>query len=380
MKDSPIRLSLFLIITVSCLGFRFPGQSIYESIKTVDASASRETKALYENLRRLAPKHVLVGHQDALAYGVNWKGWHKKRTDMHDVSGQHPALVGWELSRLGASPLNIDSVRFDEIQAWIKQVYKMGGVNTLSWHMDNFVTGGNSWEVGERVVETILPGGVHHEAFKAKLDHFADFVDDLEVGWLRKRKIPIIFRPWHEHTGSWFWWGKDHCTAEEYKALFRFTVEYLRDQKGLHQILYCYSPDVFEDEAHYMERYPGDEYVDILGVDDYHDVGAKNDVEALLNRLRTVVNLAERRDKIAVLSETGYETIPKGDWWTQTILEPIKNDPVASRIAYMMVWRNARLNHHYGPFPGHSSVPDFLRFAEDEFTLFANDLPKLYRL
>ncbi|MEL6804419.1 MAG: glycosyl hydrolase, partial [Bacteroidota bacterium] len=191
----PVILAGFLFLLT---GFRFPLRSEYDQIETVDPDASAETRALYYNLGQLSEEHVLVGHQDALAYGVNWKDWHKRRSDMHDIYGQHPALVGWELSKLGSSALNIDSVRFDEMQGWIKQVYKMGGVNTISWHMDNFVTGGNSWEVGERVVATILPGGVHHEAFKAKLDHFAEFVEELEVGWFRKRKIPIIFRPWHE--------------------------------------------------------------------------------------------------------------------------------------------------------------------------------------
>ncbi len=372
--------SILAFMLFFSVGFLSPDSKIYDSIQTVDAEATNQTKALYENLRRLSQEHVVFGHQDALAYGVHWKEWHKKRTDVKDVVGQHPALVGWEMSKLGQGPVNIDSVNFAQMQGWMKQVYKMGGINTISWHVDNFVTGGDSWDVGERVVETILPGGKHHAAFNAKLDLFADFVNELEVGFFFKKKIPIILRPWHEHTGSWFWWGNDHCSPEEYKALFRYTVEYLRDQKGLHNILYCYSPDVFQDEAHYMERYPGDEYVDIMGVDDYHDVGKKNDVEALLKRLRTVVQLAEKHNKIAALSETGYETIPKEDWWTKTILEPIKNDPVASRISYMMIWRNARLDHHYAPYPGHSSAADFTRFAEDEFTLFANDLPPMYSL
>ena len=345
----------------------------------VDKNASPETVALYQNLIRLAPKHILFGHQDALAYGVGWRGWHKKKSDVEMVSGKYPAIFGWEMSKLGKSPLNIDSVSFEHMKGWMKQGYKLGGINEISWHVDNFVTGGDSWEVGEKVVSTILPGGEHHDAYLRKLDLFADFVNDLTVGFLKKRTIPIVFRPFHEHTGSWFWWGKDHCTEEEYKQLFRFTVEYLRDIKGLHNLLYCYSPDIVQSKDHYLERYPGDEYVDILGIDDYHDFKNGGNTEDMLRRLRMVVELAEERGKIATMSETGLESIPDPTWWTEKVLKPIKNDPVASKISWLMVWRNARTSHHYGPYPGHASTADFVTFSEDPFILFAEDLEKVYK-
>ncbi len=376
-------LLLRLLLPLGLVGlgaFTFPGAQSPPKIRLVDPQATAETQALFTNLQALAGKYILFGQQDALAYGVEWKDYHKKRSDVKDVCGMHPALVGWELSKLGSSPVNIDTVNFESMKGWIKQVYKMGGVNEISWHMDNFVTGGNSWEVGQKVVGTILPGGIHHEAYLAKLDAFADFVADLQVGFLFKTDIPLIFRPFHEHTGSWFWWGNDHCTPEEYKAIWRFTVEYLRDQKGLHNLLYCYSPDVFRDEAHYLERYPGDEYVDVLGMDDYHDLGPKGQTAELLRRVRTVVELAEQRGKISAISETGSDGIPDPTWWTEKLLNPIKNDPVASRISWVMVWRNARPTHHYAPYPGHSSVPDFLQFSQDPRVLFAPQLPNLYRL
>ena len=239
--------------------------------------------------------------------------------------------------------------------------------------------GGNSWETGEKVVASILPGGKHHRDYVQKLDLFSEFVKDLRVGFLFKKDIPVIFRPFHEHTGNWFWWGNDHCTAEEYKQIWRFTVEYLRDKKGLHNLLYAYSPDIFRDKAHYLERYPGDEYVDILGLDDYHDLGANGKTEDLLRRLRMLVELAESKGKVAAMTETGFESIPRADWWTANLLNPIKNDPVASRIAWVLVWRNARPSHHYAPYPGHISAEDFIRFSQDSFVGFGGDFPGLYR-
>jgi mannan endo-1,4-beta-mannosidase len=328
----------------------------------------------------MAPTTTLFGHQDALAYGVLWKTWHKSRSDVHDVCGKYPAVFGWELGFLGKSAYSLDSVKFEALQEWIREVYRMGGINTISWHMDNFVTGNKSWDTTGRVVRTLLPGGSHHTEYVEKLDQFAEFVKPLKTGppFFRKA-VPVIFRPFHEHTGSWFWWGQPHCTPEEYKALWRFTVEYLRDKKRLHQIIYAYSTDIFRDESHYLECYPGDAYVDVLGMDDYHDVGPHGRKEDLVKRLRMLVKMADERRKIAALTETGREAIPEPHWWTQTLLEPIKADPVASRIAWILVWRNYKTTHHYAPYPGHVSVPDFLQFSQDPAMSFCEDLPPMYR-
>ncbi len=353
----------------------------YDRVNTVDHCATKQTKALYENLKTQADSGILFGHQDALSYGVKWKEWHKKKSDVQEVCGKYPAVFGWDVSKLGTSTHNIDSVNFRQMKRWIKEVYKMGGVNTVSWHLDNFVDGGNAWEVGGRVIERILPNGSHHQQYKEKLDLFAEFIEDLTVGFIFKTDIPIIFRPFHEHTGHWFWWGSPHhSTPEEYKALWQFTVEYLRDKKGLHNLLYAYSPDVFEDEAHYLQCYPGDDYVDILGLDDYHDFGSHGSIDDLLKRLRIIVNLANKKGKVAALTETGLDKIPQDDWWTNTLLYHIKNDSVANKIAWILVWRNARLEHHYAPYPNHPSAPNFVKFSNDSTMIFQNRLPNLYHL
>ena len=356
-----------------------PGDK-YDQIQTVDRNATKETKALFANLQKLSKEHILFGQQDALAYGVMWRDWHKWRSDVNDVCGKFPAVYGWDMSKLGKYAHNIDTVNFEHMKEWMKEVYRNGGINTISWHFDNFANGKSSWDTGEKVVATILPGGENHAAYLEKLDLFADFVDDLRVGFIFKKAVPIIFRPFHEHTGQWFWWGKGHCTPDEYKALWRFTVTYLRDVKGLHNILWAYSPDVFQDKTHYLECYPGDEYVDILGLDDYHDFSEHGEVSDLIERLRMLVELAQERNKVAALTETGLEKIPIDNWWTEHLLAAIKKDPVATQIAWVLVWRNARHSHHYGPHPDHNSALDFVGFSRDPIMIFQDNIPKIYRL
>ncbi len=380
-----IKYTGVLLLLLTVLGFlynNFYEDPRYAQIRTTDTQASHHTKALFHNLKKLSKDKILFGHQDDLAYGVGWKDWHQKRSDVKDVCGKYPAVFGWDMSQLGKKTCNIDSVDFQQMKGWMKEVYQMGGINTVSWHFDNFANGGDSWDIKDslRTVASILPGGVNHQAYKNKLDHFAKFVNDLQVGFIFKKNVPIIFRPFHEHTGSWFWWGADFCTPEEYKSLWRFTVTYLKNEKKLHNILYAYSPDIFKDEAHYLERYPGDEWVDILGLDDYHDVGLSGNIEHLTERLGTVARLAEERDKVAALTETGFEAIPHATWWTDKLLDGIKKDSMARKIAWVLVWRNDRPDHHYAPYPRHGSAANFIKFSEDPIMVFEDNLPEVYKL
>jgi mannan endo-1,4-beta-mannosidase len=196
--------------------------------------------------------------------------------------------------------------------------------------------------------------------------------------------VPVVFRPFHETSGGWFWWGARHATPEQYRQLWRFTVEYLRDRKGVHNLLWAYSTDVFDTPEAYLERYPGDAYVDVLGFDDYQSVRTPATRAVFTRRLRDVVELAEARGKVPALTETGVEAIPDSTWWTGTLLAGIKDDAIGRRIAWVLVWRNATFerehrHHFFAPYPGQASVADFKRFRADPLVRFEDDLPDLYR-
>jgi mannan endo-1,4-beta-mannosidase len=94
--------------------------------------------------------------------------------------------------------------------------------------------------------------------------------------------------------------------------------------------------------------------------------------------LEALVDEAHTRGKIAALTETGLEKIPNLNWYPDNLLGQIKSSPRARHIAYLTVWRNAHEGHFYAPYPGHSSVPGFLRFYQASLTTFENDHPQLY--
>src|SRR2546423_13487803 len=144
----------------------------------VDPGATAETRALFVNLRRLAGKALLFGHQDDLAYGVQWFN-EPGRSDVKETAGSYPAVYGWDVGGLEQERgVNLDAVAFERQRGWIADGYRRGGVITLSWHMRNPVTGGNAWDTTQ-AVPAILPGGAQHEHYKRWLDRFADYAKSL---------------------------------------------------------------------------------------------------------------------------------------------------------------------------------------------------------
>ena len=338
-----------------------------------DQKATPMAAALFGHLNGLSDKHVLLGHQDALAYGMGWKG-EEFRTDINDVLGDHPAVFGWDLGHLGDAD-NIDGVPFEDMKQWTIAAYEKGGISTFSWHMRNYAISGSSWDT-DSCVEACLPGGEFHKLYLEKLNLAADFFASLKNA--KGELIPVVFRPFHEMTGSWFWWGKGNCSAEQYTELFRFTIDYLRNKHNLHQLIIAYSPDKFNTAEQYMEFYPGDDYVDVMGLDDYQGFRSKESSVQTVSRLVIMDSLSTSHHKLMAVSETGLETIPNEKWFTEVVLSTLNANASTRKAAWILFWRNGRPDHYYAPYPGHASSPDFIEFMNHDLMLSLSELPNLY--
>lgn len=345
-----------------------------------DKNATKETINLYCNLKKLLDKGFMFGHQDDLAYGVGWK-YENTRSDVKDVTGDYPAVYGWELGHLEIDKLvNLDSVPFNRMQEFIKQGYERGGIITISWHLNNPLTGKSAWDPAEGTVSSILPEGDKHELFKSWLDKVAHFLQGLKGK--HGEMIPVIFRPFHELNGSWFWWGKNHCTPEEFKSLWQFVVAYLRDQKNIHHLLYAFNTDKFYSKEEYLERYPGNEWVDIIGFDIYQrEMNREMYMKTFDNMLTMLEAVAKEKNKIPALTEFGGDTADP-DWWTGTFLKVMENH----KISYVLGWRNAGKKpsgefEFYVPYKGNMAEENFNKFYKDKGTLFQGDVTreKLYK-
>lgn len=373
MKKINVIIVIMLFAGISCVKKTSSDNKELISI----TPRTTETENLLQNLKEISTEGFMFGHQDDPLYGVYWEG-DSGRSDIHSVVGDYPAVMGFDIGKIEhRSDKNIDNVLFTIIREEIIRHYKRGAMITISWHVDNPLTGGDSWDVSSsEVVRAILPGGSNHDLFLDWLDRAAVFFNTLitEDG----TKIPILFRPWHEHTGSWFWWGKNLCTVDEYNALWEMTRSHF-DSAGVDNLLYSYSPDMQGPGEIYMERYPGDEYVDLLGIDGYHrnnEEGTEYFVSKLDSILSFMTEEGVRRNKPIAITETGLESIPISDWWTEVLLPLTNRYP----ISYVLVWRNARErpNHYYAPYPGQKSETNFVKFYDNPRTLFSKDISSLY--
>ncbi len=189
--------------------------------RPVDKNATKETINLCRSLKKLSNKGFMFGHQDALAYGVDWKydslSGSAGRSDIKDVTGDNPAVYGWELGHLEIDkPVNLDGVPFNTMQQLIRQGYERGGVITISWHLNNPLTGKSAWDPAPGTVASVIPGGAKHDLYKTWLNKLAAFLNGLTDS--KGKLIPVIFRPYHELNGNWFWWGGKNCSPEDFKS------------------------------------------------------------------------------------------------------------------------------------------------------------------
>lgn len=363
--------AVFALMASACSG------SAKKEAAAADTTATPAAELLARLTAVASDGKTAYGHHDDTAYGHDWQ-YEAGRSDVLETSGQYPALMNWDLGLIEyGDSVQLDGVPFDFIRAEVRAQHERGGINGLSWHPRNPVSGGDSWDVSASPLhEGVQEGTAVNDTLRAWIGRAADFV--LSLTDADGRRIPVLLRPWHEHTGSWFWWGKDFCTPDEYKALWRMTREVF-DERGVDNAVWVYSPDKLTDSDEYGERYPGDEYVDVLGADAYH-FGGEDGIADYYTRTRRQLDgakaLAARNGKLIALSETGSEGLPVADWYTRVLLPLLREYPVA----YVCVWRNAcdsvKSGHFYAPYKGHAAEADFRAFAADSTIVMADKMKK----
>lgn len=346
------------------------------------AEPPSQARQLVERLVTLREKGIMFGHQDDPMYGLTWE-YQSDSSDVKNTCGDYPAVMGFELGGIEmGDEKSLDSVPFTKITEEVIAHYKRGGIITLSWHPRNPNTtidgGGNAgqkfpegtaWDVSDTtVVKSILPGGAKHELFLTWMQRMSDFLATLKTE--DGTKIPIIYRPWHENTGSWFWWGEKLCTADEYKALWNMLQDKLT-KDGFDNLVWAYSPGMAADltEEKFLERYPGDELIDMVGIDGYQWEDKESFQSQLDQNLAMLTKFADEHGKIAALTECGLKNLTDPTWWTSTLLPVVEKYP----ISYLLVWRNYK-KEWFGPSPAQPDAKYFNEFFNNKKTLFLKEI------
>jgi len=178
--------------------------------------------------------------------------------EIHEQTGQWPALVGVDYADFEYGSLTSKAPNQAAIQYW-----KTGGLVTISAHLYNPANpkGGGLRDQGVDLNSLLAPDGDTHTRWMQELDLIATGLQEL-----KDAGVVVLWRPFHEMNGGWFWWGaKDPDT---FIKVWRHMFDYFTKTKGLDNLLWVYSPNHGDKTAAY---YAGDHYVDVVGLDAYTD-------------------------------------------------------------------------------------------------------------
>ena len=360
MKKILLFASLAMALMVSC----------GKKAQTDSEAQPTPAQALITRLDNLRQKGYMYAHQDDPFYGVTWQ-WERGRSDTYELVGDYPALMGFDLGGIEMGDAkNLDSVPFTWIREEAIKHVERGGIITFSWHPRNPRTGGTAWDVTDTtVVRNILPGGEQHEKFIGWLDAVSAFLKT--ITYKDGSPMPIIFRPWHEYNGSWFWWGQKLCTDDEYKAFFRMTYDHIAKQLPTNIVWSC-SPNLqgYWTEEAFLSRWPGDDIVDLVGEDCYQWGSEEDFVRQATADVIFLSNYAKDHGKLFAVTECGMQNSPVADWWTRVFKPVIEQAYLPS---YFLPWRNWHADH-FGASKDVATADDFKKLYAQPNTLFLKDI------
>jgi mannan endo-1,4-beta-mannosidase len=234
-----------------------------ENIKTANPNTSPEAKNVLKYLYQISGKQTLTAQHDFLGRMSLVTDTVKVMTD------DYPAIWGSDFG-FSDERHDIDNVKYRPLLVdEIKKQYKSGAIITMTCHQANpvigepclFETGVISKLTDEQWKDLLTPGTEIYKAWEKQMDIVADILSKVQ-----NAHIPVLFRPYHEMNGTWFWWG-GRKGPEGYIALYKQLFHYFTEHHHLNNLIWVWASDRPWEGVE--EYYPGDEYVDVLGSDIY---------------------------------------------------------------------------------------------------------------
>lgn len=264
------------------------------SPKPVDEKATDGAKRLKKFLADTYGHSIISGQMD-----LTWKDSVDMADRVFKETGKYPALMGYDFmnykSRSGDGTKQVE----EAINWWNK-----GGIVAFCWHWRD-PNSTSAWgEFYTDKTETRIPYNAKTKKLDEKSRVFTGIKRDLDataiqLARLQDAGVPVLWRPLHEASGGWFWWGASGEDA--YLALYKYMFTYFTEEKGLHNLIWVWN-------GQNKDWYPGDKYVDIIGDDIYAD-----NYDTQYERFNECYDMSDDPDnnpKMVALSENGRIPTP----------------------------------------------------------------------
>lgn len=235
-------------------------------------------------------------------------------------TGKYPSLMGLDLGRCGFKLPTLPEEQWIVVSRMVCEVVDYvadGGIVTIGCHMTNpnpdYTHDGGSEDRGEVGDEQawrniVIEGTPENEKFKKELELDAKVLKALDDAG-----VPVIWRPFHECNGGWFWWtpqqGDVQFDAKYFVDMWIYVYEFFTEEKGLKNLIWEYSPST-STHMDVMYLYPGDEYCDLVGIDWYTSGDfeiVNTDFYERLMATGKVTNLAEIGPGSSLMADTQAE-------------------------------------------------------------------------
>lgn len=316
--------------------------------KLVTENPSKETVAVYDYLCSMQGKGILSGQQmDKGSVEIN---------AIKNVTGKIPAVLGIDL--IDFSPSRVERGTTSRVISEAKKFWEAGGIITCCWHwnapMDLIDEGPDKyWYSGFYTKATkynFVKALRDHESQEYKLMIRDIDAIAVQLKLLQEAKVPVLWRPLHEASGGWFWWGASG--AENYIELYKLLFNRLQNYHGLNNLIWVWN-------GQNADWYPGDEYVDIISYDSYPGRYKHTAVESELEKIQA----ATFERKIPAISENG------------SLPDINKLAEINSPWAWFCTWNGNFAVKGRAYSEDYTKLDDFKRFYENEYLITQDELP-----
>jgi mannan endo-1,4-beta-mannosidase len=233
----------------------------------------------------------------------------KENKWVHETTGKYPALIGLDFMHMVGKDTEWytgDSYRSKQVVNDAQDYYKRGGIVALCWHWRDpshdttefySPSGSSGSSTNFDVRQAVISGTTQNQQVLRDIDIVAKELLDLQ-----SRGVAALWRPLHEASGGWFWWG--YHGAEAAKSLYKIMFDRLVNHHKLNNLIWVWTTDSAS-SAH--DWYPGDDVVDLVGMDIYPQAGDHSSQASEFQKVKQIFN----GRKIIALSECG--SIPDPD-------------------------------------------------------------------